>query len=630
MTKTSGKQEATKKLYSYQGVITIPMDDTDNADKEAAILRRRITRRQALSTAAAAGAVVGVAIVAGAGGYLAGGSGGAGKITTETSTVTNTATVTAPGGGGTTVTTTITQAGSAISAVSLGATPAERAINGIKALQAAGQIPAGAKIKFLEAAFRAGNLTPKAGTSRTDPYTGKVIQNATNMLDKWAGLTGIPVELDLLNDLQLYDKAISEATTKAGTWDFLGQRIDFLTDFINAGVALDLTAFEAKYVPEIRTGNCPVTPVFAQGYYTSDGKFWGFPGCGDWFSYYNRRDLVTNPKLQNQFETQIGYPLPVQGPDTWDQVLDMAKFFDMYKGTEQSLPDGTTSTLRGSYFFRDPWFSNIEFRIRFLELGGLLFDANKNVTLDNQITRKALTDMKALVPYQAKEAFTSSWPTMFPNYANKQVFQTISWASVAQFAASGPVGGQGFGVYQTPGYVNNNKLIRVTVLYDQTSYIIEKYGQLTSKAPDVPYLFGQWLTDPEISTEELANPGAISDYFRTCHGQDERMIGTFFAVWPPNPGIEPGRRGAAEAFDVQFQSLVGTWQLAGLHELQDLWGTQMNAYFTDVQDIDTTVKNMQTGTDAVMDRLGRDAQAARWQYVMQTFPAALKQLHGIS
>ena len=587
------------------------MVDSEEADIEnVQFFKRRMTRREAISNVTVAGAAIGIAIVAGAGGYLAGTAVSPGKSST------------------TTVTTTATQA--TTSAVSLGDTPADRAVNAVKALKASGAIPAGAKIRFLEAAFRAGNMTPTAGQTRTDPYTGKVIQNSINMLTKWNDLTGVPVEMDLLNDLQLYDKAISEATTKAGTWDFLGQRIDFLVDFINSGVALDLTAFEAKYVPEIRTGNCPVTPVFAQGYYTSDGKYWGFPGCGDWFSYYNRRDLVTNPKLQSAFETQFGYQLPVQGPDTWAQVLDMAKFFDMYKGSEQTLPDGSTATLRGSYFFRDNWFSNIEFRIRFLELGGLLFDNNKNVTLDNAITRQALTDMKALTSYQAKDAFTSSWPTMYPNYSNKQVFQTISWASVAQFAASGPVGGQGFGVYQTPGYVVNNKLIRVTVLYDQTSYIIEKYGKLTSVVPDVPFLFGQWLTDPEISTQELANPGAISDYFRTCHGQDERMIATFFAVWPPNPGIEPGRRGAAEAFDVQFQSLCGTWQMAGMHELQDLWGTQMNAYFTGVQDVDTSVKNMQSGTDGVMDRLGRDAQFQRWQHVVQTFPPALKVLHGIS
>jgi hypothetical protein len=417
------------------------MVDSDGTDKQAGLLKRKITRREALSTAAAAGAIVGVAVVAGAGGYLAAprGGGAAATTVTQTATATATQTVTAGGGAAQTVTQTVTQTAPASSVAVLGATPAERAVNAIKALQAAGKIPAGAKMRYLDAAFRGGNMTPKAGTTRKDPFTGAKVQDAINMLDKWNSLTGIPIELDLLNDLELYDKAITEATTKAGTWDFMGQRIDFLVDFINSGVALDLTAFEAKYDPEVRTGNCPVTPVFAQGYYTADGKYWGFPGCGDWFSYYWRYDLTTNPKIQDAFEKQAGYPMPQLGPDTWDQVLDLAKFFDGYKGPEQGLPDGTTSTLRGAYFFRDVWFSNIEFRIRFLELGGLLFDSNKNVTLDNQITRKALTDMKALVPYQAKDAFTSSWPTMFPNYANKQVFQTISWASVAQSQRAAPL-----------------------------------------------------------------------------------------------------------------------------------------------------------------------------------------------
>lgn len=608
------------------------MTDSDEADRMKAILRRKITRREALSTAAAAGAVVGVAVVAGAGGFLAGGAGGGGQVTTTTLTQTATATqtVTAGGGAAQTITRTVTQTAPAATAAVLGATPAERAVNAVKALRAAGKIPAGAKIRMLDAAFRAGNWEPAEGTVRKDPFTGGVVQEAINMLKKWESLTGIPVEIDYLNDLELYDKAITESTTKAGTWDFLGQRIDFLTDFINSGVALDLTEFEAKYVPDITTGSCPVTPVFAQGYYTADGKFWGFPGCGDWFSLYFRHDLTTNPKLQDDFEKQYGYPMPAGGADTWDQVLDLAKFFDGYTGPEQTLPDGTTSTLRGGYFFRDVWFSNIEFRIRFLELGGLLFDSNKNVAFDNQITRKALTDMKALVPFQVADAFTSSWPTMFPNYSNKQVFQGIAWASIAQFAAGGPVGGKGFGVQLCPGYIVNGKMARVSVLFDQTSYIVEKYGKLTSAVPDIPYLFGQWLTDPEISTQELANPGAVSDYFRECHGKDPRMIATFAAAYPPNPGLEPGRRGATESFDIQLENLVGTWQLLGLHELQNLWGTQMNAYFTDVQDLDTTVKAMQEGTDAQMDRLGRDGQYERWLYVQKTFPPAIKAIHGFT
>src|SRR2546428_490167 len=81
-------------------------------------------------------------------------------------------------------------------------------------------------------------------------YTEKTIQASINMLTKWEDLTGIPVEIDLLNDLQLYDKALSEATTKAGTWDFLGQRIDFLVDCRSPDVARGRAGIKSKYPPD--------------------------------------------------------------------------------------------------------------------------------------------------------------------------------------------------------------------------------------------------------------------------------------------------------------------------------------------------------------------------------------------
>ncbi len=574
-------------------------DRKENDEERLSILKRRITRREALSKVATTATVVGVAVVAGAGGVLAGQSLAPTRI--ETKTVTETQTV-AP--------------------VTLGATPAERAVNAVKQLRASGKIPEGTKMRWLLVDFASNNIIPKEGTERVG------VQKAINIAKKWEGLTGIPLEVDILLDLELYDKAISEGITKAGTWDFMSQRIDFLYDFIGADTIIPLGAFEKTYNPELNSGPCPLYKPFERSYRDAAGELWGFPGCGDWFSYYNRRDIVTDPKVQAAFEKQFGYPLPVDGPTLWDQVYDMAVFFDGYKGPQQLLPDGTTPTLRGGYFFRDNWFSNIEFRIRFLELGGLLFDKNKNVTIDSSAARKALEDMKKFTPFQSKDALKISWRQMMPDYSVKKVFQTISWASISQWP--GPIGGQGYGVYHVPGYVTNGKLIRTTIVFDQTSYVVAKWGKTTQKVPELPYLLGQWLTDPEIYTESLANPGAISDHARTCQSSDSRMIRTFAAVWPPNPDIEPGRRGAMEAFDIIIPTAVMPFRLQGLKEIQDNWGTQMNAYFTDLQDVDTTVKNMQKGAEAVIDRVGRDKQFERWQWVVQNFPVSLKELHGIT
>lgn len=577
-------------------------DRKEEKDEEfLRILKRRITRREALSKVGTAATVAGVAVVAGVGGVLAG------QSLAPTETVTSTFTKTE------------TQA-----PVSLGATPAERAVNAVKQLQASGRIPAGTKMRWLLVAFAKSNYLPEPGTERPG------VQPAIDIAKKWEDATGITLEVDILNDLELYAKAISEGVTRAGTWDFMSQRIDFLYDFIGADAIIPLGEFEKTYNPELNSGACPVFPVFEKTYRSPDGNLWGFPGCGDWFSYYNRRDIVTDPNVQEGFERQFGYPLPVDGPTLWDQVLDMARFFDGYTGPQQTLKDGTTATLRGGYFFRDNWFSNIEFYVRFYELGGLFFDRNKNVTIDSPQARKAIQDMKPFTEFQSRDAFTLSWPQMYPDYFGRKVFQTISWASVAQFVQFAEGGGSLMGTYHIPGYVTNGKLIRSTVVFDQTSFVVAKWGKTTQQIPELPYLLGQYLTDPEIYTQSLANPGAISDHARTCQSKDIRMIRTFASVWPPSPEIEPGRRGAMEAFDITIPLSIPPLQIQGLKEIQDEFGTQMNAYFTDIQDLDTTVKNMQQKADAVVDRIGRDKQYERFQFWLQNLPTPLKELHGIS
>ena len=633
------------------------MSSTDDK-KEESILKEKISRRRALSTGGkvAAGVVVG-AVVAGAGGYFAGTASapGAAPVTetrTETApaqTLTQTRTTTQTVGAGATAT--ITEAGGTVTRTATapartvtvtqaamgveGATPAERAINAISQMRAEGKIPDGTRLKFMEVAFRGGNITPAAGSVRT--WRDETVQGAINMLDLWESQTGIPVDMDLINDLELYEKAISEGVTRIGTWDIMSQRMDFLHDFIGADVVLPLRKFFDLYNPEFDNGPCPLIENAGWAYKTQDGEVYGFPGCADWFSLVLRRDLITNPKFQDRYETEFGEAMPVDDVPLWSQVQNLAELFDGEKGLAKDLLEEVENPeLRGAYYFRDAWFSNIEFYIRFYEMGGLYMNEQGDVTLNvtNKFGRNALKvaleEMKALVPYQTTEAFVSSWQTMYPDYSAKKVFSTITWASLNQFAALGPVGAEGLGVYHIPGYVTDGHLIRSTINYDQTSYVINKHGKLTKTIPEIPFLFMQWLVDPEISIVQLANPGAISDGYRTCHFTDDRMIKTFDAVWPPGPAQELGRRGASEIFELDLKNSVPPLQLKGLKEIQDLQGSEMNAYFTDVRDLDTVANNIQEGVQTIIDRNGRDVNIALHEYLKTGFPTSLKTLHGIA
>ncbi len=160
---------------------------------------------------------------------------------------------------------------------------------------------------------------------------------------------------------------------------------------------------------------------------------------------------------------------------------------------------------------------------------------------------------------------------------------------------------------------------------------MNKWGKLTRQIPEVPYLFGQFLADPEISTKMLQNPGAISDPFRTCHSTDKRLINAFLTDWPPGPASinhnDPNGRGTLESIDATLRFAAPPMTLIGLKEMQDTLGTQNNAYWTDIQDIDTTAKNVQERMEAIVDRFGRDKIFEQWKAVVAGFPKELREAH---
>ncbi|MFQ5997712.1 MAG: hypothetical protein ACE5KO_00230 [Candidatus Bathyarchaeia archaeon] len=527
----------------------------------------------------------------------------------------------------------------------VGATPAERAVNAIQQIRDMGRLPENARVKFLLVAFATNNIIQEP-EGNVHPLSG---WKGVHIGKEFTRQTGIPVDIDTLNDLELYEKAISEGITKAGTWDFMSVRMDFLYDFQGADAILETTPFVEAYNPEFESGPCPLFPGAGTGNYkiiTPEGKatWWGYPVCDDWFTQMMRVDIMKDPKEQADFEKQWGYELrptdpatqPDSFPSTWNQVQDMAEHF--------FRPDADPP-LFGGYYFRDPWFSNLEFYIRFYELGGLFFDRNMNITIDTPQYRKAIEDMKALTPYMDPISFKCSWPCMYPDYSAGKAFQTITWGSLNQFGGLIRSGLgmtvqeaiKAFGAYGIPGYVTNGQLVRNTVLYDQTSYMVAKHGKLTKQVPDISYLFGQFISDPEISTQALANPGAISDGWRTCHFTDPRLVLAYATDQPPNSYVfgdwtqpstqTPPRRGAMETYEVDLARAAPPLQISGLKELQDLMGTQQNAYFTGLQDIDTTTNNVQAGWERVVDRFGRERVFKQWRDVVNGFPPVLRTLH---
>ena len=70
-----------------------------------------------------------------------------------------------------------------------------------------------------------------------------------------------------------------------------------------------------------------VMPDAMRQLYTWDGKGYGVLNDADGQVLYYRRDILSDPGWQAKFKEAVGYDLPVP-PKTWQQVLDIASFFD--------------------------------------------------------------------------------------------------------------------------------------------------------------------------------------------------------------------------------------------------------------------------------------------------------------
>lgn len=68
-------------------------------------------------------------------------------------------------------------------------------------------------------------------------------------------------------------------------------------------------------------------PASLRNLYTWNGVGYGVLNDADGQILYYRRDVLTDPEWQAAFKEAAGYDLPVP-PRTWQQVLDIARFFD--------------------------------------------------------------------------------------------------------------------------------------------------------------------------------------------------------------------------------------------------------------------------------------------------------------
>ena len=141
----------------------------------------------------------------------------------------------------------------------------------------------------------------------------------------WEELTGGKVNIVELPFAEHYTKMMLDLRNGTGQYDAFMVGAFWYGDIVPAGYAYAIDELQAsgKY-PKWTYDDMP--PAL-KALHTWQGKGYGVLNDGDGQVLYYRSDVLSNPEHQAAFKAEYGYDLP-NPPQTWQQLLDIAKFFN--------------------------------------------------------------------------------------------------------------------------------------------------------------------------------------------------------------------------------------------------------------------------------------------------------------
>jgi multiple sugar transport system substrate-binding protein len=119
------------------------------------------------------------------------------------------------------------------------------------------------------------------------------------------------------------DRFFTEMAAGGDAWDMVIGDSQWLGQGATQGHYVEMTDFLVS--EGIADSVTEATLTYYGEYPTGSGSYWGFPTEGDADGWAYRKDLFENADEMAAFEAEYGYPLAV--PTTYDQLMDIAKFF---------------------------------------------------------------------------------------------------------------------------------------------------------------------------------------------------------------------------------------------------------------------------------------------------------------
>jgi multiple sugar transport system substrate-binding protein len=278
----------------------------------------------------------------------------------------------------------------------------------------------------------------------------------------------------------MYQKMLAGLTSNA--YDLVEPQCPWIGDYASANLIENLDSYFNQYAKQINVKDYILNGTYNRNKY--NGHWYGVPYDNDFPVLYYRKDLLDDPASQSAFQAQYGYALAP--PDTWDQALDIGKYFQKTGKVQAGF-----ATLSGVNWQNPAWWYDA-----YGSYGGLWVKDGKYV-LDREPFLKAADTWAQLIAIGGPGGANMSGNDLTGIISGGQTVQGLFFASTAVLD-SAPSGVE-LAVAMVPGVKQSDgSVLRTPGLGAGKTLAIAT----TSPNKTDAFKLAMWMSSPQMQATE--------------------------------------------------------------------------------------------------------------------------------
>lgn len=380
-------------------------------------------------------------------------------------------------------------------------------------------------------------------------YKDKIKEESGIIIDQ---VVGVPFT-------SVYEKLKTEFVAQTGAYDLVIFYPAYLGEFAGLGYLMPLDDYAKKYDPKLDDVSTGVRELNIR----YGGKLYALPYDGDVLNLYYRKDLFSNEVEKANFKKQFGREL--KAPDTWDEFLDIAKFFTRKKG-EKLAGETLKEDFYGSAELAARGFSYAWWLARFGSLGGVYFDEDMKPLINSDKGVKALELFKASLKYSPPDVMAYGYEELKNAYLEGKVAMVVQWSDIQKKAQDPRISKivNRSGIAAIPGTKAGDKIVRSAPMPVGRVLAVPK----TAKHPEAAYWVARYLS-VETSLHDVSSSETGLDPYRKSHFTSPKAFAGLL-------GSEEAAKEYLETVGVNLENAYPEINIPGAGNYQDVLDLYIN------------------------------------------------------